>query len=103
MRTPAESRPRKLPSGEGKLADEEESKMGNEGKRYRGKMKFWDRDRGYGFVCADDGRDYFLHVSEVHRAQINENDIFDGVKVSFMLVAGNSKGPKCSELELAPI
>jgi CspA family cold shock protein len=28
-----------------------------------GRVKFWDNDKGYGFIRADNGRDVFVHVS----------------------------------------
>lgn len=35
----------------------------------RGKVKWFDKDKGYGFIKADDGTsDVFIHISEVTRA-----------------------------------
>ena len=31
--------------------------------REQGRVKFWNPDRGYGFIRCDDGSDLFAHVS----------------------------------------
>ena len=38
----------------------------------KGKVKFYNRDKKYGFITGDDGKDYFFHVSGVSgEAEIN--------------------------------
>lgn len=32
--------------------------------REEGRIKNWNRDRGYGFIRADNGRDIFTHISQ---------------------------------------
>ena len=40
-------------------------------KRFSGKIKFFDKDRGFGFVTPDiGGRDVFVHISAVQRAGV---------------------------------
>ncbi|MBI2666292.1 cold shock domain-containing protein [Candidatus Woesearchaeota archaeon] len=44
-----------------------------------GKVKFFNRTKGFGFIVGDDGRDYFVHHSALNRGTfLREND-----KVSF--------------------
>jgi len=39
----------------------------------RGKVKFFNQSKGYGFIVGDDGKDYFLH-----RTNINPSVMIDG-------------------------
>ena len=50
--------------------------------RRSGKVKFFDKDRGFGFVTPDDGgRDIFVHVSSVQRSGMPHLD--EGMLLSF--------------------
>ena len=40
----------------------------------RGKVKFFNTQKGFGFISGDDGEDYFLHVSQLSEATIKQND-----------------------------
>ena len=58
---------------------------------YTGTVKWYDSERGYGFISTNDGRDAF-----VHHSQIKENgtlkDLHEGESVSFDIIKEN-KGP----------
>ncbi len=41
-------------------------------------------DRGYGFIEAENGRDYFFHLSDL-MFDLNFDDIFEGLEVDFMI------------------
>lgn len=32
----------------------------------QGRIKFWNSDKGYGFIRRDDGSDLFCHITAVH-------------------------------------
>jgi cold shock protein len=50
--------------------------------RYTGIVKFFDKDRGFGFVTPDaGGRDVFVHVSSVQRSGMPYLD--EGMKLSY--------------------
>ncbi len=33
----------------------------------KGKVKWFDKKKGYGFIEGEDGRDYFVHFSDVEK------------------------------------
>ena len=48
-----------------------------------GQVKWFNRDKGYGFIAGEDGKEYFVHHSALaERTFIRENDrvSFDGVE-----------------------
>ena len=61
-----------------------------------GTVKFFNQDKNFGFIAADDGKDYYVHVSGLKEGV----SIKEGDKVSFKVVEGD-KGPKAEEVEMA--
>jgi cold shock protein len=56
-----------------------------------GVVKFFNSDRGYGFVAADGGGpDVFLHVSALEQAGIQS--LPEGARISFDVVIDQRKG-----------
>ena len=52
----------------------------------KGKVKFFNMNRGFGFITQDSGEDLFFHVSELRTGAANEGDkveyeISEGKKV----------------------
>ena len=44
----------------------------------KGTVKWFDRNKGFGFIAGDDGQDYFVHFSQIPQGQIlKENNIVD--------------------------
>ena len=59
-----------------------------------GKVKFFNRVKHFGFLTADDGKDYFVHQSGVQEGvQLNDAD-----RVSFEVVEGD-RGPKAEKVQ----
>ena len=66
----------------------------------QGSVKFYNAERGYGFIKPDDGgRDTFVHVTAVEQAGLNS--LNEGQRVAFEIEADKKgKGPKAVDLSL---
>ena len=60
-----------------------------------GKVKFYNKEKKFGFITGDDGKDYFFHASGI------SSDIYlrDGDNVEFKVVDGD-RGPKAVEISI---
>ena len=61
----------------------------------RGSIKKIIRDRGFGFIAAEDGREIFFHRSEFHEAEFE--DLQEGNNVEFE-VEKTDKGAKATRI-----
>ena len=50
-----------------------------------GRVKFFNYDKGFGFIIGEDNKDYFVHKSQVAEGSVLEQD----TKVSFDSVKGD--------------
>ena len=68
--------------------------------RRQGKVKFFDKDRGFGFVSPDDGgREVFVHISAVQRSGLPHLE--DGMILSFATEEdARGRGPQAVNLQL---
>jgi cold shock protein len=76
---------------------------GNHGERsfpmaMTGTVKFFNAERGYGFIKPDDGgRDVFVHITAVERAGLKS--LTEGQRISFDVEPDKKgKGPKAVDL-----
>ncbi|KQQ89391.1 cold-shock protein [Aureimonas sp. Leaf324] len=61
-----------------------------------GTVKFFNHDKGFGFIAPDDGsKDAFVHISAVERSGMS--GLQEGDKVSFELVADRRTGKMAAE------
>jgi CspA family cold shock protein len=63
-----------------------------------GTVKFFNGERGYGFIKPDDGgRDVFVHITAVERAGLK--DLIEGQRITFEVEPDKKgKGPKAVNL-----
>lgn len=68
--------------------------------RQVGKVKFFDKDRGFGFVTPDaGGRDVFVHISAVQRSGLPHLE--EGMMLSFATEDDTrGRGPQAINLQL---
>jgi cold shock protein len=66
-----------------------------------GTVKFFNGERGYGFIKPDDGgRDVFVHITAVERAGLK--DLTEGQRITFEVEPDKKgKGPKAVNLVIA--
>ncbi|RBP64497.1 putative cold-shock DNA-binding protein [Alkalibaculum bacchi] len=58
---------------------------------FTGTVKWFDNDRGYGFISTNDGKDVFLHHSQV-KEKSHDKDIHEGEELTFD-IREDEKGP----------
>lgn len=52
---------------------------------YNGVVKWFNNDKGYGFITANDGKDVFVHHSNI-KEHGHDKDLHEGEEVSFDVV-----------------
>jgi len=50
----------------------------------RGKVKFFNEGKGFGFITGEDGNDYFVHVTGIAQG----TTVTEGDEVTFVVVNG---------------
>jgi cold shock protein len=68
--------------------------------RRLGVVKFFNKDKGFGFIAPDDGsKDVFVHVSAVQRGGIPWLE--EGMKLSFDVSEDSrGRGPQATDLQI---
>ncbi len=60
-----------------------------------GTVKFFNERKGFGFIAAEDGKEYFVHISGITEGTtLKDND-----EVTFEVVDGE-RGPKAEKVAL---
>lgn len=63
----------------------------------KGTVKWFNSDKGFGFITCEDGTDVFAHFSEI---QIDGfKTLEEGQEVSFTIAQG-AKGPQASDIRV---
>lgn len=67
-----------------------------------GIVKWFDKDKGFGFIVPDDGgKDVFVHSSDIEAEDENLRTLLDGQHVEFELQIG-PKGRKAKKVKVKP-
>jgi cold shock protein len=82
------------------LQDGNAQAEGTELMRRQGTVKFFNKDKGFGFIAPEDGsKDVFVHISAVQRGGIPWLE--EGMKISFaVLDDSRGRGPQATELQI---
>ena len=64
---------------------------------YTGVVKWFDNERGYGFIATNEGQDVFVHHSQV-KEKTHDKDLHEGESVSFDIVQ-DAKGPAAMNVQ----
>jgi CspA family cold shock protein len=65
--------------------------------RFSGRVKWFSREKGYGFIVKSDGDEVFFHRSQVTDGSLDSLE--DGTPVTFDQVAGR-RGPEADQVEV---
>lgn len=60
-----------------------------------GKVKWYDKKKGYGFILSEDGSDIFVHYTSFSETSVRT--LNDGEDVTFDIVPGE-KGPRAQNV-----
>ena len=61
-----------------------------------GKVKWFNSEKGFGFITTEDGEDLFVHFSQIQKEGFKTLE--EGEAVSFDVVEGQ-KGPQAANVE----
>ncbi len=63
----------------------------------KGKVKWFDSNKGFGFIVSEEGEDVFVHHTDI--LQEGFKNLEDGQEVDFEKVQGE-KGPQATEVKV---
>lgn len=67
-------------------------------KRAVGEVKFYNDEKGYGFLTSNAGTDVFLHINDLRRCGV-DGEVKKGDKFEFEIVPVEGKAPKAAAIK----
>ncbi|SHF16011.1 cold-shock protein [Clostridium fallax] len=64
---------------------------------YTGIVKWYNEEKGYGFISGNNGEDIFVHYSQI-KEKGNDKSLHEGEEVSFDVVT-KEKGPQAINVQ----
>jgi len=72
-------------------------------KRFNGTVKFFNPDRGYGFIRRDGSQDVFVHANKLRKSGIVDlSPVVTGSRLEFEVEMVPNKGPKAVNIVQLP-
>lgn len=65
-----------------------------------GTVKWFNAEKGFGFITTEDGKDVFVHFSQINKSGFKTLE--EGEKVTFRIAEG-AKGPQAEEVTPAQL
>jgi cold shock protein len=87
--------PKNRPPGRSAFADDVLCAHQKETQMNTGTVKWFNLQKGFGFIEAQDGKDVFVHISAVERAGMTT--LNEGQKVTFEIVPNRKTGKSAAE------
>lgn len=72
----------------------------------QGQVKYFNTQRGYGFIVGEDEKDYFVHYSQIHYSQIQMEGfkvLSEGDIVSFEVETDKDSNSRAQVINVEPI
>lgn len=64
----------------------------------KGKVKWFNATKGFGFITGEDGQDIFVHYSQIMKE--GYKSLEEGQEVTYEITQG-AKGPQASNVQMA--
>ena len=64
-----------------------------------GKVKWFNKGKGYGFISCEGRKDVFVHFTEIQNQPVGQKNLVEGERVTFDIEEG-PKGPQAKRVEV---
>jgi len=64
----------------------------------KGKIKFFNEQKGFGFIVGEDEREYFVHVSKISE-EVDTSELLENTEVEF-IESESDRGYQANDIKL---